>query len=131
MLVSRDARTFSGTPDQVTLARSKVWDYLSHCPVADDACLVVTEFASNAVLHSFCGSWGPSRVCANAATVVSASYRSGTCADRGSLTALTSSSPGAPGLTAATLASCPHHPRAASASASIWAVSAFSCLAST
>jgi|SRR5215470_4195972 len=52
MLVSRYARTFSGTADQVTLARSKVWDYLSHCPVADDACLIVTEFASNAVLHS-------------------------------------------------------------------------------
>lgn len=52
MLVSRYARTFSGTPDQVSLARSKVWDYLAHCPVADDACLIVTEFASNAVLHS-------------------------------------------------------------------------------
>ena len=25
MLVSRYERTFSGTPDQVTLARSKVW----------------------------------------------------------------------------------------------------------
>lgn len=52
MLVSRYARTFSGSVDQVTLARSRVWDYLADCPVADDACLIVSEFASNAVLHS-------------------------------------------------------------------------------
>ena len=52
MLVSRYARTFSGTADQVTLARSRVWDYLADCPAADDACLIVSEFASNAVLHS-------------------------------------------------------------------------------
>jgi hypothetical protein len=52
MLVSKYSRTFSGTPEQVTLARGRVWDYLADCPVADDVALIVTEFASNAVLHS-------------------------------------------------------------------------------
>ena len=52
MLVSRYARTFDGTAEQVSLARSRVWDYLADCPLADDACLIVSEFASNAVLHS-------------------------------------------------------------------------------
>jgi two-component sensor histidine kinase len=35
-----------------------VWDYLADCPVADDAALIVTEFASNAVLHSLSGIGG-------------------------------------------------------------------------
>jgi anti-sigma regulatory factor (Ser/Thr protein kinase) len=52
MLVSKYARTFAGTPEAVSMARSRVWDYLADCPVADDAVLVLTEFASNAVLHS-------------------------------------------------------------------------------
>ena len=52
MLVSRYAATFAGTPQSVTCARKKVWDYLADSPVADDACLIVSEFASNAVLHS-------------------------------------------------------------------------------
>lgn len=52
MQVSRYAATFAGTPEQVSLARNHVWDYLADCPVADDACLIVSEFASNAVLHS-------------------------------------------------------------------------------
>jgi anti-sigma regulatory factor (Ser/Thr protein kinase) len=52
MQVSRYAGTFAGTPEKVTLARNQVWDYLAECPAADDAALVVTEFASNAVLHS-------------------------------------------------------------------------------
>jgi hypothetical protein len=52
MLVSRYAATFAGTPQSVTCARKKVWDYLADCPLADDACLIVSEFASNAVLHS-------------------------------------------------------------------------------
>src|SRR5215510_9087015 len=52
MLVDRWAGTFSGTPENVTLARNKVGTYLNDCPRADDACLIVTEFASNAVLHS-------------------------------------------------------------------------------
>jgi hypothetical protein len=52
MLVSRYAATFAGTPEHVALARNHVWDYLADCPVADDACLIVSEFASNAVTHS-------------------------------------------------------------------------------
>lgn len=52
MLVSRYAATFAGTPQSVTCARKKIWDYLADCPLADDACLIVSEFASNAVLHS-------------------------------------------------------------------------------
>jgi serine/threonine-protein kinase RsbW len=55
MLVNRYAGTFAGTPGQVTLARNQVRAYLAGCPVADDACLIVTEFASNAVLHSLSG----------------------------------------------------------------------------
>lgn len=52
MLVSRYAATFAGTPQSVTCARKRIWDYLADCPLADDACLIVSEFASNAVLHS-------------------------------------------------------------------------------
>lgn len=52
MLVSRYAATFAGTAAAVTMARHKVWECLAEYPLADDACLIVTEFASNAVLHS-------------------------------------------------------------------------------
>lgn len=52
MLVSKYSRTFAGTPEQVSLARSKVREYLADCPLADDATLIVSELASNAVLHS-------------------------------------------------------------------------------
>jgi hypothetical protein len=52
MLVNRYAATFAGTPESVTCARKRIWDYLAESPAADDACLIVSEFASNAVLHS-------------------------------------------------------------------------------
>ena len=52
MLVSKYARTFTGTPEQVSLARSRIWDYLADCPMADDVSLITCEFASNAVLHT-------------------------------------------------------------------------------
>ena len=53
MLVSRYAATFAGTAGASHDGPGhKVWDYLADCPVADDACLIVSEFASNAVLHS-------------------------------------------------------------------------------
>jgi hypothetical protein len=52
MLVSRYTAKFAGTPEHVALARNHVWDYLAECPAADDASLIVSEFASNAVMHS-------------------------------------------------------------------------------
>lgn len=52
MLVNRQARTFPGTANQVALARNWVMNYLDDSPVADDVGLIVTEFASNAVIHS-------------------------------------------------------------------------------
>ena len=44
--------TFHGLPEQVQRARHEVARYLSGHPVTDDAVLVVSEVASNAVLHS-------------------------------------------------------------------------------
>jgi serine/threonine-protein kinase RsbW len=46
------AGTFSGTPQQVAYARHAVAGILSGWPRADDAVLVVSELATNAVLHS-------------------------------------------------------------------------------
>jgi len=46
------AGTFRGTPDQVRRVRTAVAGYLDGCPAADDAVLVVSEIASNSVLHS-------------------------------------------------------------------------------
>jgi anti-sigma regulatory factor (Ser/Thr protein kinase) len=46
------ARTFSGTPRQVAYARHAVAGILAGCPRADDAVLVVSELATNAVLHA-------------------------------------------------------------------------------
>ncbi len=43
---------FYGRPDQVSRARREVARYLGGCPAADDAALVVSELATNAVLHS-------------------------------------------------------------------------------
>ncbi len=45
-------RTFHGSPDQVGQARHDVAQHLGECPVADDAILIVSELAANAVLHS-------------------------------------------------------------------------------
>ena len=44
--------TFGGTSDQVGRARHEVASYLDGCPVADDAILIVSELAANAVTHS-------------------------------------------------------------------------------
>ena len=49
------AGTFHGRPDQVRRARAAVARYLDGCPAADDAVLVVSEIASNSVLHSRSG----------------------------------------------------------------------------
>jgi anti-sigma regulatory factor (Ser/Thr protein kinase) len=43
---------FHGRADQVSVARHEVSRFLAGCPVADDAVLVTSELASNAVLHS-------------------------------------------------------------------------------
>lgn len=55
MLVNRGARTFAGTAQQVAVARNWVMNYLDGSPLADDVGLIVTEFASNAMLHSLSG----------------------------------------------------------------------------
>jgi len=46
------AGTFTGAPSQVAHARHAVAGMLAGCPRADDAVLIVSELASNAVLHS-------------------------------------------------------------------------------
>ena len=43
---------YPGRPDQVRHARQAVARHLAGCPAADDAVLIVSELASNAVLHS-------------------------------------------------------------------------------
>jgi len=47
--------TFHGRADQVRRVRAAVARYLDGCPAADDAVLVVSEIAANAVLHSQSG----------------------------------------------------------------------------
>ena len=44
--------TFHGTADQVSPVRREVARHLGDCPVTDDAVLVASEFATNAILHS-------------------------------------------------------------------------------
>lgn len=50
-------RVFPGRPDQVGRARKFTAASVSPCPVADDAVLLVSELATNAILHG--GSSGP------------------------------------------------------------------------
>jgi serine/threonine-protein kinase RsbW len=45
-------RTFPGRPDQVRQARVFLRGVLTDCPVADDALLICSELAANAVQHS-------------------------------------------------------------------------------
>ncbi len=49
---TRYQRTYHGRPDQVSKARHDAARYLGGCPAIDDALLVISEFAANAVLHS-------------------------------------------------------------------------------
>jgi hypothetical protein len=44
--------TYHGRPDQVSRVRAAVAWHLGDCPAADDAVLIVSELAGNAVLHS-------------------------------------------------------------------------------
>ena len=46
---------FCGRPDQVSRARHEVARYLAGHAVADDAALIISELAANAVLHSQSG----------------------------------------------------------------------------
>ena len=43
---------FPGRADQIGRARREVARYLADCPVASDALIVLSELATNAVLHS-------------------------------------------------------------------------------
>lgn len=43
---------FHGAPDQVARVRKAVREYLDGCPRSDDAVLIVSELAANAVRHS-------------------------------------------------------------------------------
>lgn len=51
-------RTFPGRPDQVALARDFVKRALGSCPVLDEAVLLVSEVATNALVHSASGAGG-------------------------------------------------------------------------
>ena len=50
--VTRYTGTYPGRADQVHHLRRAVARHLAGCPVADDAVLIVSELASNAILHS-------------------------------------------------------------------------------
>jgi hypothetical protein len=43
---------FHGTADQLSRVRREVTRHLGGCPVADDAVLVASELAANAIVHS-------------------------------------------------------------------------------
>ncbi len=45
-------RTFHGRPDQVARVRREIAAHLDGCPAADDAVLIASELAANAVTHS-------------------------------------------------------------------------------
>jgi anti-sigma regulatory factor (Ser/Thr protein kinase) len=49
---TRFTGTYAGRPDQVQDARRAVARHLAGCPALDDAVLIVSELASNAILHS-------------------------------------------------------------------------------
>jgi anti-sigma regulatory factor (Ser/Thr protein kinase) len=48
----RYQRTFPGRAGQVARARREITAHLDGCPAADDAVLIVSELAANAVTHS-------------------------------------------------------------------------------
>jgi anti-sigma regulatory factor (Ser/Thr protein kinase) len=54
----RVSRTFPGRRDQVAAARRFVWSVLLTCPSANDAVLLTSELAANAVLHTASGDSG-------------------------------------------------------------------------
>jgi two-component sensor histidine kinase len=59
MLITRPKhRVFSGRPDQIARARDFTKRVLGPCPVLDDAILLVSELATNAVGHTATGNEG-------------------------------------------------------------------------
>lgn len=46
---------YPGTIDQIRHVRAALWEFLSDCPVADDAVQLVSELCANAVVHSDSG----------------------------------------------------------------------------
>ena len=50
--VARYAGTFPGEPGQIGRVRAGLREYLGGCPRSDDAVLIASELAANAVLHS-------------------------------------------------------------------------------
>ena len=49
---TRHAATYPGRADQLHHVRSAVASHLAECATADDAVLIASEFAANAILHS-------------------------------------------------------------------------------
>ncbi len=45
-------RTFHGRADQIRRVRQEIAQHLGDCPVTDDAVLIASELASNAILYS-------------------------------------------------------------------------------
>lgn len=54
----RHTGTYPAEPGQVRVARAALAGWLGQWPLADEAVLVVSEFATNAVLHSSSGKGG-------------------------------------------------------------------------
>ena len=52
------AQAFPGSPEQVGNVRRAIRFYLGSCPASDDVTLVVSELATNAILHSRSGHGG-------------------------------------------------------------------------
>lgn len=57
-----DSHLFPGCPDQVTRARDFVQQTLGSLPVVEEAVLLVSELATNAVLHTASGNGGDFQV---------------------------------------------------------------------
>lgn len=52
------AQAFPGSPEQVGNVRRAIRFYLGSCPASDDVTLIVSELATNAILHSRSGHGG-------------------------------------------------------------------------
>jgi two-component sensor histidine kinase len=48
-------RSYPGTTDQVRHVRAALRQFLTDCPVADDAVLLLSELSANAIAHSHSG----------------------------------------------------------------------------